>query len=523
MPPGGTPLAAPAAGPRRPDPKGAPMPPGGTPLPTPAAGPRRPDPKGAPMPPGGTPLAAPPRRSAPESPGGASRPGGGAQAGFTLVEAVFALGLTLVVSAGFLLLLRHGRVSLNLHPEVSAMRLDGRAALDRIAADLVRAGSGFPVEVPLFTDLAPAGDRDPDGLDFLAAPERLADASFEPVIAFDGSVATLAVPESGLAASPGSPDRWALVFNDDEMTPRWVFGRVTSVSGGGAGSATAAVKRTLTRATAPGDAPTPAPGARVRIAAAPGAWHQHFRSSVDADTFAPGSGGGLIERGLQSLLGGVIQAALPAVSAPALNGLTDQVVGQVLETVKKRRGARNGVVQTNEEDTGGYGLFGLGQPGVVPVSRIRYRVRDARPGDGDGRRVLMRRVNEEPPQPVGFVEDLQVRYLTGENADTFHDSPPGFVGDMRTAAHLGNHIVRAVEVAVRVRSVRAGMSAAPGAGAEAPGSGPQFLTRTYRRRIGLRIRAHGVERRAWEETMQLNALPTGIPRIGPLRFVKLPW
>ena len=43
-----------------------------------------------------------------------------------------------------------------------------------------------------------AGNRNPDGLDFLAAPERLAEASFEPVVSFDGV-------EVRLGASPVSP------------------------------------------------------------------------------------------------------------------------------------------------------------------------------------------------------------------------------------------------------------------------------------------------------------------------------
>lgn len=451
------------------------------------------------------------------------RPG---TAGFTLAEAVVALGLTLLVTAGFLQLLRQGRASFRVEPELAAMRQDGSAVLDRIALDVARAGSGLPVEIPVFTDLGPAGNGaggGPDGLDFLTSPERLPEAAFEPVVAFDGATVTLGIPASRLARPPGSGGPiFAVVFNDDEMTPRWVFGRVRSVSG-----AKSALPGSGSLPT-PGDgkgSPPPA-GARVRLTAATDSWRSHFRPSVDADTFSPGSGGGLLERGLQSLLGGVIDAALPGAGSPVVSDLTGKVVGSMLETLAtktaggkgqgkgKGKGAGGG-----DGDSEGYGLFGLGQPGLVPVSRIRYRVREPRAGAADRRRVLMRRVDERPPQPAGFVEDLQIRYVTGANSDTLRDDPPPFPGDMRTAAQLGSHIVRGVEIAVRVRSV-AGSFPGAGLGGEA---GDRFLTRTYRRRVGLPVAAAGVERRAWEEKMQLHSLPTEIPRIGPLRFVKLPW
>ncbi len=128
----------------------------------------------------------------------------------------------------------------------------------------------------------------------------------------------------------------------------------------------------------------------------------------------------------------------------------------------------------------------------------------------------MRRVDEGQPQPVGFADDLQIRYVTGRDADRLLDDPPTFLGDMQTAAALGDHIVRAVEVEIRAAS-----SAAAWRTPDGDGAAPR--TTIVRRRVGLRIAAAGVGRRAWEESMQRNALPTEIPRIGPLRFIKLPW
>ena len=455
-------------------------------------------------------------------------------AGFTLAEAIVAMGLTLGITAGFLQILRQGRTTFRTEPELAAMRQDGEAVLDRIALDLARAGSGLPVEVPVFSDIGSAGNGGgsgngaADGLDFLAAPERVVEAAFEPVTAFDGRTVTLETAASRLARPPDENRAlWVVVFNDDEMTPRWVFGRVRGVSaggGGGLGKITDSLPKPGGTGTPGGktpkqDAPS---GARITIAPEADAWHHRFRAATDADTFSPGSGGGLLERGLQSLLGGVIDAALPSAGTPIVSDLTGKAVGSMLQALSNKVGGSKGGKGKGGAGAGegeGFGLFGLGRPGIVPVSRIRYWVREPRGGGADPRRVLMRRVDEQAPQPAGFVEDLQVRYVTGANADTLLDDPPGFVGDMRTAAQLGAHIVRGVEIAIRVRST-AGTFPGSGLGGA---RGERFLTRTYRRRVGLAVAAAGVERRAWEEQMQLHSLPTEIPKIGPLRFVKLPW
>ena len=268
----------------------------------------------------------------------------------------------------------------------------------------------------------------------------------------------------------------------------------------------------------------------VRIAPATDPWRRHFRPSVDQDTFEPGSGGGLLERGLQSLLGGVIEAAVPGIGGGALATLTGQVVGAMLESLVTNRGGsvgsvlKDGVGQVVGEglvggETEASGLFGLGQPGLVRVERIRYWVA---PRDNQ-RPVLMRRVDERPAQPVAFVEDLEIRYVTGEEGDVLLDNPPPFVGDMVSAARLGDHIVRSVDVSVRVRSLGTGLAASRDRRGGGAGVSDGFVTRTYRRRIALRVATAGVDRRAWEELMQLNSLPTEIPRIGPLRYLPLPW
>ncbi len=416
-------------------------------------------------------------------------------AGFTLVEAILVAAVTLFVVGGFLVLFRAGQGAFRTGPEGAALQLDAAAMLDLVARDLERAGSGLPPEVPVFNDLGQAGDRNPDGLDFLAAPERLAATGFEPVVAFDGAVARLDAPRSRL-----EPNSLAVVFNDDEMTPRWALGEVAEASRGGG-------------------SPQSPSGARVRLRPIRNDWHFHFRS-LDSGTFEPGGGGGLMQRALTSVLGGIIEAALPGLGSGPAGALTDQVVSTMLEQLgektrkKKGKGKGKSVPGGTDEEDANFGPFGLGQPGLVPVSRIRYWLREPRARDG-GRRTLMRQVDDGQPQPVGFAEDFQVRYVTGRDADRMGGAPPALIGDMKTARQLGDRIVRAVDVEIRVAS-----SDAPSRG---PSNEAESRTTTVRRRVGLRVTAAGVGRRAWEESMQRNALPTEIPRIGPLRFIKLPW
>ncbi len=430
-------------------------------------------------------------------------------AGFTLTEALVALSLSLTLSAAFLMLFRQGGRTLRLEPELAVLRHDAGQALDRIAADLARAGSGIPPEIPVFNDLGPAGNGDVDGLDFLTAPARMAGIGFEPVVAFDGTEATLALPASRL--DPESRP-WAVVFNDDKFMPRWVFGQVLAVGGGGGGLLSGAV---ASARDALGEESAPA-GATVRIRPMETGWHRRFHAG-DGASFSPGQGG-LVGKSLQALLGGFVESVFPAAANPAVAALTSKLVEAVVSGVRARRGrAGTGVraasADEEEEDEEGYGMFGLGQPGLTPVSRIRYELRAP---NGDGDRVLMRQVDAEPPQPVAFLEDFQVRYFTGDDAGIARDDPPGFVGDMRRASTLSAHLVRAVEVTVRVRSTAGRFAALPG-----EGGGDGALSRTYTRRVGIRATAAGVDRRFWEEAMQQKAVLADVPRIGPLRFLSV--
>ena len=64
--------------------------------------------------------------------------------GFTLIEVLVALGITLVVMASVFELLKRGQDSFAREPEVADMTSNARAGLDLISRDLTRAGYESP-------------------------------------------------------------------------------------------------------------------------------------------------------------------------------------------------------------------------------------------------------------------------------------------------------------------------------------------------------------------------------------------
>ena len=199
-----------------------------------------------------------------------------------------------------------------------------------------------------------------------------------------------------------------MVFNDDEMTPRWGPRSGGLRPRGGRRGRNVRDRGSARRGGEPrrrgcrrGEA-QPA-GAAVRIAPRESSWHRHFRPSVDGDTFEPGSGGGLLERALQSV---------PRRSDRSRRSRNRRWGAREPDRAGGGRdagamGAGNEGVPVGERPwrSGrgkGTGLFGLGQPGLVPGyahPATGYGRRPRMPVDS--RRVLMRRVDEEPPQPVG--------------------------------------------------------------------------------------------------------------------------
>jgi type II secretory pathway pseudopilin PulG len=69
--------------------------------------------------------------------------------GFSLIEVLIALLITMMVMGSVFLLLQRGQGSFRREPEVSDMHANARAGLDRIAQDLTVAGYNTPINMPV--------------------------------------------------------------------------------------------------------------------------------------------------------------------------------------------------------------------------------------------------------------------------------------------------------------------------------------------------------------------------------------
>lgn len=74
---------------------------------------------------------------------------GNRERGFSLIEVMIALAITLIVMASVLLLLQKGQKSFQREPEVSDMNASARSGLNRISRDLTVAGYNTPPNMPV--------------------------------------------------------------------------------------------------------------------------------------------------------------------------------------------------------------------------------------------------------------------------------------------------------------------------------------------------------------------------------------
>ena len=81
--------------------------------------------------------------------------------GFTLIEVMISMMITLIVMSAVFALLSRGQSTFQREPEIADMQQSARAALDMVAKDAIQAGAGLPPEFPAF-DGVDNGDNDPD-------------------------------------------------------------------------------------------------------------------------------------------------------------------------------------------------------------------------------------------------------------------------------------------------------------------------------------------------------------------------
>ncbi|MGH9463171.1 MAG: PilW family protein [Vicinamibacteria bacterium] len=119
--------------------------------------------------------------------------GASSSAGFSLVEVLISMLITLIVMSAVFGLLSRGQATFQREPEIADMQQTARSALDMVSRDALQAGAGLPVEYPSFTttDIDPDvgdGGADPDTIEIIgglggaveqnASPDAVDPASF---------------------------------------------------------------------------------------------------------------------------------------------------------------------------------------------------------------------------------------------------------------------------------------------------------------------------------------------------------
>ena len=89
------------------------------------------------------------------------------ETGFTLIEVLIAMMITMIVMASVFALMERGQRSFRREPEVADMTASARAGLDRISRDLAMAGYNTPATIAIMWD--DGGGINPDEITIVYA------------------------------------------------------------------------------------------------------------------------------------------------------------------------------------------------------------------------------------------------------------------------------------------------------------------------------------------------------------------
>ncbi len=105
----------------------------------------------------------------------------GSERGFSLIEVLISIALTVVVMGAVFTLLSRGQQSFEREPEVADLQQSARTALDLVTRDILQAGAGLPPEFPAFSRINGAGDSAPtDVLEVIGTFQSAGNVFMEP-------------------------------------------------------------------------------------------------------------------------------------------------------------------------------------------------------------------------------------------------------------------------------------------------------------------------------------------------------
>src|SRR5262245_38402607 len=165
--------------------------------------------------------------------------------GFSLIEVLISIAITLIVMGAVFGLLTRGQRSFQREPEVADLQQSARTALDLVTKDILQAGAGLPPEFPAFSRINGAGNQAPsDVLEVIGTFQSAGNVYLEPeeVASIDlAGVVTLRTNTTNLdvddPATPSIDEGMVVVYNNVANTdpsgagrvPQWALAQVTQV------------------------------------------------------------------------------------------------------------------------------------------------------------------------------------------------------------------------------------------------------------------------------------------------------
>lgn len=160
--------------------------------------------------------------------------------GFTLIEVLISIVITMIVMASVFALLAQGQRAFEREPEIADLQQSARTVLDMVSRDILQAGSGLPPEFPAFSRFNGAGDAAPTDVIEMIGTFQLAGELYldpEDVTGFVGDQVRMRANTTNFeAANGGIPGDMVIVYNDTTTDaaitptpPQWALARVTAV------------------------------------------------------------------------------------------------------------------------------------------------------------------------------------------------------------------------------------------------------------------------------------------------------
>jgi prepilin-type N-terminal cleavage/methylation domain-containing protein len=162
--------------------------------------------------------------------------------GFSLIEVLISITITVIVMGAVFGLLTRGQRSFQREPEVADLQQSGRTALDQVAKDILQGGAGLPPEFPAFSRINGAGDGTlTDVIEIIGTFQSAGNVYLEPedVASLDVTgVVTLMTNTTNLEpddpATPGVDEGMVVLYNNvanvDPTGPQWALAQVLAVT-----------------------------------------------------------------------------------------------------------------------------------------------------------------------------------------------------------------------------------------------------------------------------------------------------